>query len=340
MSLVKNCVFTFAYHRGRWVRVPMLPGPSDIIEDNQNQKEDAQKANTAVGRCCKEAYAKIDSLAEEYIDPETISEKDLTDLCAQNDLPIGWITDRFPKKIRQEVCEKRLDKRKRKFSSLGSAGYKLFIRELRSICKKSAVIAEIMWFLNSTLSADNYITVEELVRLRLNNVSPEDGIYSMIMLSRSSLQRGHLLGYELPEYIWNPLCELIRSDSLYIFSNKNGGPLLPENIQKNFIIAGKMAGLKEPVSSLSLRPTKPSPFREITLDEWDMLIKRVPNLISRRGTPSQYDRRNILNAILYHLLTGTPMRNLPFSLPFRAIDSQYRRWLKNGVIDAVLKVRE
>jgi hypothetical protein len=187
--------------------------------------------------------------------------------------------------------------------------------------------------------ANDFIAIEELLRLRLCDVDPDDGISACISIRRSGTTLRHEVTQELPLDLWEELCEEIESDQYYVFRNKNGGPLLPQNLRKSFEKAGKRAGLKNPVTSLSLRPSSKVSNKEISAEEWKRLCPLVPELISKIGRPSKHDPRVIFNAILYHLRTNTPLRKLPFKLSSKAIHSQYRRWTSNNIFQKVLAHR-
>lgn len=356
--------FINAYHRGRWVSVPVFYVPNDAVGDDgclhhiQLILVDEQELPKPPRRCINHAYDSI--TIQETILPWRLSNKELKELCTKNDIPLSWVTG-FQREIsKNNITDRSSRRKKRKYTCINTTEYKKFIRELRKISCQSVIIAEILWFLNKRLQAgDDYITLEEILRMRIQDVDPEDGLTTCICLSRTSPQGCHMIGHYLPKYIWRPLCRLIRQDSLFVFSNKNHGPHLPSDIAKHFKKAGKLAGIKGSVCSLSLRPIGincsvkhdvPKKIREvgddvqlyeISIQEWKTLCRQVPKLIGNRGRPPTHNPRDIFNGILHHRITGTPIRKLPSNFPpAKAIHSQYRRWLKNGVFNLVLAARQ
>lgn len=356
-----------AYFRGSWVFVPMFYVPAEAVDDDgclhwfQFVPLDGKNISKPLPRrSIEEASRYIEENTKKTILPWMLSKKGLKDLCANNNIPLGWVTNQFPRNISKNKTNGRSSRRKkRKYSPLNEKDYIRFMRKLRKISKQSAVIAEILWFLNDRLSAgDDYITLEEVLRMQLQDVDPEDGVTTCIRLLRDSPQGSHMVVHYLPEYIWTPLCQVIKNDSLFVFSSKNRGPLLPSDIVRHFKQAGKLAGIKGSVCSLSLRPIgkcclpkdnaveatesyDEAQLQEISAKEWKRLRDQIPSLIGKRGRSAKHNPRMIFNAILYHFRTRTPYRNLPHIYPpAKAVHSQYRRWREKGVLDAVLKARE
>ncbi|NGX43633.1 MAG: hypothetical protein K940chlam7_01932 [Chlamydiae bacterium] len=324
---INDIYFHSAYYGGRWVYVPMRYVPEEAVgEDGRLRKfrfipVDGQALpEPKPGRDENRAYMRIASSVKETILPERLSDSEIKKLCTKNDIPLGWVTNRFQRKdVKEKTTLEPCRRSKRKITSLGKKSYKKFIKQLKSISKQSGVIAEILWFLNCELEKeDDYITLEEVLRLRIHDVDPDDGISTCITLSRSTSSGCHLVGYYLPESIWRSLCKEIRLDCLYVFSNDNGIPILPGSVNKGFQLAGELAGLKEPVTSLSLRPIsnsnqtpkssiskyvvelKDTPYKEISIDEYENMKRCVPSLNSKKGKPPTHDPRDMINAILYH----------------------------------------
>lgn len=342
-----NKYFTSAYYQDRWVQVPLFYLPKDAIGEDgylhhfQIIPVDGEKIDT-IERARRQtdlAEQKINDSIKETILPWILPIKELKKICTNNDIPENWISG-FQKKISKKETTKRSTRRNnRKCKALNPQAYKKLIRYLRKISPQSALIAEILWFFNKQLQAgDDYVTLAEVLRLRIQDVDPEISISPCIRLSRTSSSGSHMVVHFLPKYIFKPLCRLIEQDSFFVFSNKNGGPLLPGDVARHFKKAGQLAGIKEMVCSLSLRPVgTPSKFEEISIQEWKILCHKIPYLIVKKGRPSKHDPRVIFNAILYIKRTGTPIRKLPPEYPpAKAIHSQYRRWKKNGVLNEVL----
>lgn len=366
MTNVKESSITwiYAYHKGNWVLVPLLHMPKEAIDEDgkihQHQLillEEQSPTISRPKRNSEPAFEKISLSVKGRIDPEKLSDAEIKSLCTKNNIPLSWVTNRFKKDFERTKTQGHNRRTKRKCAILNGRGYTKFIKELNRISKQSTLIAKILWFLNKRLAkCFDYITLEELLRLQIGDVDPDDGLGTCISLSRSNLSRSHLVGHFLPKHIWKALCKQIRADHLYVFSNKNGGPILPDTVNREFKEAGKAAGFKKPITSLSLRPMSPSnkskkqpicirghsneKLKEISVTEWRSLCQAVPALIKKQGRPSKYDQRIIFNAILYYLRNETSLRKLPSTFPpAKAIHSQYRRWRDSGVFEEVLIAR-
>ena len=62
------------------------------------------------------------------------------------------------------------------------------------------------------------------------------------------------------------------------------------------------------------------------------MLKRYIPKAGKMGRPLQYERREILNAILYVLRTGCAWRELPHDLPpWDTVYGYFRRWSKEGL---------
>lgn len=346
MRLDKKIPLIVAYYKDRWVWVPILHPPENSkeiflphfkIEILKGKKKILQ----APKRCCQEALNRMAIEANETLLAHLLPLKEMKKFCVNNDIPIEWINNSYKKrtsKTSSTAKSNRTSKRNRK--TLDGNDYRKFIKELGRINKRDALIAKILWFLNGKMShANDFIALEELLRLRLCDVDPDDGISACISVRRSGNTLSHEVTQELPLNLWEELCKIIETDQYYIFRNKNGGPLLPQNLHKSFEKAGKRAGLKNPVTSLSLRPSTKVSYKEISAEEWERLCLLVPELTSKVGRPSKHDPRIIFNAILYHLRTNTSLRKLPFKISSKAIHSQYRRWTSKNIFQKVLAQR-
>ncbi len=340
---------TCVYYKGEWVYLPLFFVPEEAITDDRlfyfqltpvdgkkiSDPEPEPRRNWEVTRAC------IRSKAKSTILPWMISNKELKELCARYNIPIGWVINIPKSKVSKAKYRKQTGRKKRKCSFLDRLEYKSFIEELGKLSATAEVIAEILWFLNQKLSKGNdYVTLEEILRLTILEIDVEDVFSGCISLSRSSQKSSHIVGHYLKEKLWVALNKQIRQDSGFVFSNKNGGPLLPGDIDRVFKKAGKNAGIKGSVTSLSLRPHSSSSriAREVSVLEWDMLCQKIPKLKSRSGRPSKHDPRVILNAIFLHIDTKTPIRKLPKEYPpGKSVYSQYIRWKENGIFKAILR---
>ncbi len=76
------------------------------------------------------------------------------------------------------------------------------------------------------------------------------------------------------------------------------------------------------------RRTYPSDLRD---DEWEILEPLIPKP-NPEGRPAIYERREIVNAILYVLRSGCPWRLLPHDLPaWETVYWYFRRWEREGI---------
>ena len=94
-------------------------------------------------------------------------------------------------------------------------------------------------------------TLESLLRLTVEDIAPaQDEESNWIRLQRP----GALVVNILPQYLWQSLCKQINEDSPFVFSNKDGAPLLPAQVNRHIKEAAQRAGIKEIVTSNALRP--------------------------------------------------------------------------------------
>ena len=78
-------------------------------------------------------------------------------------------------------------------------------------------------------------------------------------------------------------------------------------------------------------PEKSSHPSDLTDDEWERIRPLVP-VTKAGGRPGKYGKREIVNAILYHLKTDCPWRGLPSDLPpWKIAHHYYRTWTGEGV---------
>lgn len=81
------------------------------------------------------------------------------------------------------------------------------------------------------------------------------------------------------------------------------------------------------------RPAYPS---DLTDDQWKLLDPLIP-LPAEDAAYHKYERRDIVNAILYVLRSGCPWRLLPHDLPaWGTVYWYFRRWRREGVWDQIL----
>ena len=74
----------------------------------------------------------------------------------------------------------------------------------------------------------------------------------------------------------------------------------------------------------------------LTDDMWARLEPLLPDRTPRRGG-RWIDQRDVVEAIIWRLRTGSPWRDLPADLPaWQTVWYRFDRWAKDGTWDAVL----
>lgn len=69
---------------------------------------------------------------------------------------------------------------------------------------------------------------------------------------------------------------------------------------------------------------------DLTDAEWVILEPLVP-VVKTGGRHARYERRDILNGVLYSLRTGCAWRHLPHDLPpWRSVYNYYGTWRRDG----------
>lgn len=75
---------------------------------------------------------------------------------------------------------------------------------------------------------------------------------------------------------------------------------------------------------------KPYPS-DLTDEQWRILEPFIPK-IRKGGAPAKYERREIVNGIMYVLRTGCGWRELPHDLPpWDSVYGYFRRWTRQGL---------
>ena len=354
-----------AYYKRRWVAVPLAHVPKSAIKDNgtivthefiyldEKTGEPLPQQPKPSPRRENGASDKIWVSVKEKIIPEKWSEKDLRQLCRNNDIHLPWVTDRFPEKPHRSSGNPNRRK-ERKVRSLTSKEFNQLRKEVRKSSEPIAVVISILWFLNTWMKkAGIFVTLEEILRMRIGDVFLDEECAShCIQLSRRRMNRSQLVSHWLPSRLWKAVCRQINENSMFIFSNRNGAPLLPVQVDSHLRNAAKRIGFNETITSLSLRTgfNKKEVERAaekyqakislekyldpISSEEWDEVCKCIPSIMKRRGRRSIHEPLSLLNAILYHLKTGCPIRKLPLIFPpGSAVHSQYTRWKKAGILE-------
>lgn len=80
------------------------------------------------------------------------------------------------------------------------------------------------------------------------------------------------------------------------------------------------------------RQTYPS---DLTEAEWNLIADMIP-MPKQGGRPAKYDRREIVNGILYVLRSGCSWRMMPHDLPaWDSVFGYFNRWKKAGVWEKI-----
>jgi transposase len=75
---------------------------------------------------------------------------------------------------------------------------------------------------------------------------------------------------------------------------------------------------------------------DLTGPEWAQVSRFIP-APKTGGRPAKYDRREIVNALLYVVRTGCQWRALPHDLPpWRIVYWYFMQWKKEGTFDRLL----
>ena len=110
----RELFFGMAYWKKRWVSVPFFHCPDGAITETGELARfkvtilDGQKIEPLPKRENK-ALEKNAASVRETIVPWLWSEEALKELCRQNDIPLNWVTDRFPRKERRKSTRRAQD---------------------------------------------------------------------------------------------------------------------------------------------------------------------------------------------------------------------------------------
>ena len=75
---------------------------------------------------------------------------------------------------------------------------------------------------------------------------------------------------------------------------------------------------------------------DLTNPEWAQVSRFIP-APKKGGRPAKYDRREIVNALLYITRAGCPWRMLPKDLPpWRIVYWYFMIWKKDGTLDRLM----
>src|SRR5207245_2744906 len=76
---------------------------------------------------------------------------------------------------------------------------------------------------------------------------------------------------------------------------------------------------------------------ELTDEQWALVEPHLPASNARTGRPAS-DRRTLLNAIFWILITGAPWRDLPERFgPWQTAYHHFSTWRKNGICARIIE---
>ena len=296
-------------------------------------------------------------LAARTIVPNLWPKTALERLCKVYDIPLFWVTGHCSS-IKNAATANATRRKMRKNRSLTSKEFRRLRKALKKIDEQSALIISILWFLNTRLEAGGgFITLEEVLRLKVWDISQRDECRPpTISLTRHQGRRTHLVSHFLPPALWRPLYRQVKEKREFVFSKVDNEPLFPGQVDSCIIKAAKNAGFQERITSIYFRPQfnkagaerarRCGAFDNVNLDplsaqEWVALCNHCPKILPRKGRKPMHDPRELLNAIFHKLKTGCSLRKLSDSFPpWKAVDSQYRRWKNTGLFREILKYRK
>lgn len=346
----KEPEFTLGHYKGRWVWIPLLYAPAESAKTPYGLQQfsfiplaEEPIKDFLPYYNCDLAYKKIVDSIWKTIDPEKLSDKEVKQLARTNDIPLHWLTKRFP--IRHYASHNVRKSKLRKNKAISSSDFSKLKKVIKKIHPKLAVALEVVKYHNDLLGeAGGYVTLGEVLRAKLSDLHSGLGTQSL-SLSRSGKSVTHLTSIWMPRSLWKKLSSILDEESLYIFSTDKNIPLTTSQANVYIARAAKAAKLSTTVTSLSFRPAvnilaEEDSYGGIIAEKWDEICREIPELLQRKGRKSKYDLRIMLNAILYfHVKKASTIRGLPKEFPpYRAVHSQLRRWEKNEVLKKMLKI--
>jgi len=191
----KNPPFCSAYYKGKWVGILLF-----FIPDSAQEFHSARTPNLEESAGSK-ARESISGSIKEFIVPCVMPKKELKELCKRNGIPLSWVTDKFPKKTRKNKGIRRREKRKCR--PLTPDEFRRFLQHLNRLDKTSGLVAKILWFLNRQLKqVGDFVTLEELLRLRIEEIAPKNDLEPYwIELRRSGFNGCSMIVHFLPKYL-------------------------------------------------------------------------------------------------------------------------------------------
>jgi hypothetical protein len=272
----KESLVVPAFIKGQWRYLMMLHVPNEAFEDQSLHQIKINTIDSEVAelrrneyRDCEVIFDQIDSLITEIINPKTLSAKEIREICDLNDIPESWVRIENQSKRRGISKSNRIKRRLGHHPDnqpLIKQEYRSFYKVLKRICSVSALIAEILWYFNSQLApGDAYITLEELLRIKLYDVAAESSLPFTWLSVKCRTERGiHMVQFPLPYDLWERLnghiLKQMQKQHIFVFSTKSGGPLHSKHVLEKFKQAGKEVGIKQNVTSLCLGVTQLNKF--------------------------------------------------------------------------------
>ena len=80
---------------------------------------------------------------------------------------------------------------------------------------------------------------------------------------------------------------------------------------------------------------------ELKDSEWNRIAEMLPKEHppeGKRGRPTKYDNRTVMNGIVWIARSGAPWRELPERYgKWRAVYARFQKWNEQGIIESVFK---
>jgi hypothetical protein len=352
------------YYRGDWMALPLL----NLYNQQIAPFFPEGVSRSPFKRSCRERNNLCTSLTVTLV-PASLDGQELYELCKCHSIPIRWVLSVQPEELSKEDGESRrrrhINKRSKK--PLNYEEYRKIYLKLREINFQSALICEILWCANRGTSVVawndyvDYITLEEVLQMQIEELPSTEAKDANYLTFTIYGAHDRTRSREIPRRLWKTLCKHVQGKCTFVFSNSLGGPVSPGQFNKHIQLAAKRAGVRSGnVSSLSFRSYLHSetqkinviiqdveqflvsndPFVSVEKNEWEHILRRFPELVSRRGRKSVHDPREMFNAILFIIRNQCSFEQLPANCFSReAVKSQYKRWKRKGLWDEICSFR-
>ena len=343
IELFEGRAYALVYYKRKWryLSLPCAPHCSD----------DAGGGSAPKFKPMAEASA---------INPADLSLAALKELCFKNNIPLYWATslEENKKGVYEPVY---IQNRSRKTRSLTAVEARSLFKRLRPIDDQSELIAQILFFINGSMEkSGSYITLESLLRMKKGDVVHEE-IFGVPNVCLQLIMPGKIgssfVVHYLPRVLLKRVLFLLQQKpkSPFVFSNSSGKPLQAKQVTDDIKAAGEEAGLGGNITSLSLRPAfnvkrsrknaKRNELRDVPSDflgavseeEYNTVCVPILDKKGKKGRTPTYRPIDVINAILYCRRAGKTLKKLPSSYPpASAVESQYRRWKRNGIFQKLM----